>query len=118
MSERHGGAYDGIARKWLALVERRQESFFELCRSGRWRRYYTHPEFLQEMRKTLVLRNHWAELAGLPVIEPEHGLDYIKQNTPAVHGGGAVELAPMPLRRESTLRPDSAALLAAAASPL
>lgn len=69
------------------------------------------------MHRTLVLRNRWAALAGLPAIEPEHGLGYIKQNAPAAHGG-AVDLAPMPLTRESGRRPDSAALLAAAASPL
>jgi hypothetical protein len=69
MSERQESPYDSIARSWLALVERRQEKIIELCYSGRWRRYYTHPEFLEEMRKVLELRNRWARLAGLPVGE-------------------------------------------------
>jgi uncharacterized repeat protein (TIGR03809 family) len=60
------GPYDTIARRWLALVERRQEHFIELCDSGRWRHYYTHTEFLHEMRKVLRVRDQWAVIAGLP----------------------------------------------------
>jgi hypothetical protein len=67
MSERQQGPYDSIARRWLALVERRQEHFVELCDSGRWRRYYTHAEFLDEMRKVLQVRDQWAAIAGLPL---------------------------------------------------
>lgn len=71
MSERVQGPYDTIARKWLALVERRQENFIDLCNTGRWRHYYTKAEFLEEMRKVLRLRDQWAALAG----EPEQGED-------------------------------------------
>ena len=66
MSERQQRPYDSVARKWLALVERRQAHFIELCDSGRWRHYYTHAEFLEEMRKVLRMRDRWAVLAGLP----------------------------------------------------
>jgi uncharacterized repeat protein (TIGR03809 family) len=66
MSERQHGPYDSIARRWLALVERRQEHFVELCDSGRWRHYYTHAKFLDEMRKVLQVRDQWAAIAGLP----------------------------------------------------
>ncbi len=67
MSERQHGPYDSIAGRWLALVERRQQNLIELCNSGRWRHYYTHSQFLDEMRRVLHLRNQWAELAGLPL---------------------------------------------------
>src|SRR4029077_14662113 len=67
MSERQQSPNDSIARRWLALVERRQQNFIELCNTGRWRRYYTHAQLLDEMRKVLHLRNQWARLAGLPV---------------------------------------------------
>jgi uncharacterized repeat protein (TIGR03809 family) len=67
MSERQESPYDGIVRRWLALVERREQHFADLSRSGRWRHYYTHAEFLEEMRKALQVRNQWAVLAGLPV---------------------------------------------------
>ena len=36
MSERQQSPYDNIARRWLVLVERRQQNFIELCNSGRW----------------------------------------------------------------------------------
>jgi hypothetical protein len=79
MSERQQSPYDSTARKWLALVER-QQNFIELGNTGRWRHYYTHALFADEMRKVLHLRNQWARLAGLPAsdqIEPQHD---IKQN--------------------------------------
>jgi uncharacterized repeat protein (TIGR03809 family) len=66
MSERGQGPYDSTARRWLALIERRQENFIELCDTGRWRHYYSKAEFLEEMRKVLRLRDQWAALAGLP----------------------------------------------------
>lgn len=67
MSERQKSPYDSIARRWLALIERREQHFVDLSRSGRWRHYYTQTEFLTEMRKVLQVRNQWAVLAGLPV---------------------------------------------------
>ncbi|MFZ3361073.1 MAG: TIGR03809 family protein [Xanthobacteraceae bacterium] len=65
MAEPHSGRYDSIARRWLALIERRQENFLDLCDSGRWRHYYTETEFLDEMRKVLRVREQWAALAGV-----------------------------------------------------
>jgi hypothetical protein len=65
MSERQTRPYDGIARKWLALVERRQAYFVELCRSERWRHYYTQAELLDEMHRVLRVRDRWATIAGL-----------------------------------------------------
>jgi uncharacterized repeat protein (TIGR03809 family) len=69
MSERQQGPYDGTARRWLALIERRQQNFIELCNTGRWQRYYTHAQFVDEMRKVRQLRNQWAQLAGAPFSE-------------------------------------------------
>lgn len=66
MAEPQPGRYDSIARRWLALIERRQENFLDLCDSGRWQHYYTRAEFLDEMRKVLRVRDQWAALAGLP----------------------------------------------------
>ena len=67
MSERQESPYDNIVRRWLALVERREQHLANLSRSGRWRHYYTHAEFLDEMRNALHARNQWAVLAGVPV---------------------------------------------------
>lgn len=75
MSEPQFGRYDGIARRWLALIERRQEHFLDLCDSGRWRHYFTEAEFLDEMRKVLRVRDQWAALAGQPLSDEALLLD-------------------------------------------
>jgi uncharacterized repeat protein (TIGR03809 family) len=77
MSERQTGPYDDIARRWLALVERRQEHFLDLCDSGRWRHYYTHAEFLDEMRKVLHVRDRWAAIAGVAVSDDAPDEDFV-----------------------------------------
>jgi hypothetical protein len=64
MLERQQSPYDSAARKWLALVERRHQNVIELGSTDRWRRYYTHAQFVDEMRKVLHLRNQWARFAG------------------------------------------------------
>ena len=71
MSERQQGPYDSIARKWLALAERRQAHFIELSDSGRWRHYFTQHGLEAEMRKAALLRDQWARIAGLLVDEDE-----------------------------------------------
>jgi hypothetical protein len=68
MSGPEQSPYDNIARRWLAIIERRQENFIDLCNTGRWRHYYTKAEFFAEMRKVLRLRDQWAELAGEPAL--------------------------------------------------
>lgn len=65
MSERQKGPYDSIARRWLALVERRHANIIDLYESGRWRHYYTETDFLDEIRKVLRLRDQWALIAGV-----------------------------------------------------
>jgi hypothetical protein len=109
MSERHGSPYDSTARKWLALVERRQQNFVELWHTGRWQCYYTHAQFLDEMRKVLDLRNHWArlagvDLAGVPPSEQTNIRESIKQAGSKQAGGKQAD----PLRGENE-RPDPAA---------
>jgi uncharacterized repeat protein (TIGR03809 family) len=65
MSERQNSPYDSIARRWLALVERRHANFIDLYETGRWRHYYTETEFLEEIRKVLRVRDQWAAIAGV-----------------------------------------------------
>ncbi len=67
MAEPQSGRYESIARRWLALIERRQQHFLDLCDSGRWRHYFTEAEFLEEMRKVLRVRDRWAAIAGMPL---------------------------------------------------
>ena len=84
MSEPQSGRYDSIARRWLALIERRQEHFLDLCDTGRWRHYYTEAEFLDEMRKVLRVRDQWAALAGIP----------LEGDEPSPDDGNALPLPP------------------------
>jgi hypothetical protein len=65
MSARQTGPYDSVARKWLALAERRHAHFIELSDSGRWRHYFTRAELDIEMRKASLLCDQWARIAGL-----------------------------------------------------
>jgi len=65
MSERHPGPYDGIARKWLALAERRRTHVVELRDSGRWKHYYTPEQLREVMREAVHSRDRWAKIAGV-----------------------------------------------------
>jgi hypothetical protein len=117
MSERQQRPYDSIARKWLALVERRQQNFVELGNTGRWRHYYTHAQFVDEMRKVLHLRNHWAQLAGLPVSD-QIELN-IKQSDQRNEPAGEQQVSAWSRRNEvGQRRQPASAILAAVAGRL
>jgi uncharacterized repeat protein (TIGR03809 family) len=60
------GPYDSVARKWLALAERRKLHMIELYDSGRWRRYYTEAKLLAEMRGAIEACDAWARIVGVP----------------------------------------------------
>ena len=118
MSERQQSPYDSTARSWLALVERRQRNLIELCNIGRWRHYYTHAQFLDEMRKVLHLRNQWAQLAGLPVSEQIEFQQNIKQNDRHNQDAGARKAKPLSHSAFGQQRRPASAILAAVARRL
>jgi uncharacterized repeat protein (TIGR03809 family) len=65
MSARQPSPHDNIARRWLALAERRMAHFVELRDSGRWRHYYAQPAQIHEaVREAIHARDEWAKLAG------------------------------------------------------
>jgi hypothetical protein len=64
MLARQPGPYENVARKWLALAERRKVHVFELRDSGRWRHYYTWEQLLDAVREAVNSRDEWARLAG------------------------------------------------------
>jgi len=66
MSARQTSPYDSIARKWLALAERRKAHFIELRESGRWRHYYKSAELLEAIRDAGRMCNAWARIVGMP----------------------------------------------------
>jgi hypothetical protein len=73
MSARQTTPYDSVARKWLALAERRRAHFIELSDSGRWRHYFTPVELDLELRRASLLRDQWARIAGLLPDDEETG---------------------------------------------
>jgi len=64
MSARQNGPYDSIARKWLALAERRKAHLIELRENGRWERYYTDAQLSDELDELDVACDRLARLAG------------------------------------------------------
>jgi hypothetical protein len=116
MSERQQSPYDSTARKWLALVERRQQSFIELGTTGRWRHYYTHAEFVDEMGKVLHLRNQWARLAGVPVSDQTERLQNIKLSDRRSQDAGEPQINPLLRSGEGRRHRTASAILAAVAS--
>jgi uncharacterized repeat protein (TIGR03809 family) len=72
MSALQVGPYSDVARKWLALAERRRAHLIELCESGRWKHYYTQAELLDHIRDMTRVRDAWASLAdnSPPQAEP------------------------------------------------
>lgn len=64
MSARQNGPYDSIARKWLALAERRKAHLIELRQTGRWERYYTDAQLADELDELDIACDRLARLAG------------------------------------------------------
>jgi hypothetical protein len=66
MSARQIWPHDNIARRWLALAERRMAHFVELRDSGRWRHYYAQPAEIHEaVREAIRARDACAKIAGV-----------------------------------------------------
>jgi hypothetical protein len=70
MSARQQSPYDSIARKWLALAERRRAHLIELRDSGRWQLYYTKGDLEDELFVIELACQRFAKVAGLE-LEPE-----------------------------------------------
>ena len=115
MSERQQSPYDSTARSWTALVERRQRNFIELCNTGRWRHYYTHAQFLDEMCKVLHLTQ---PMGALPVSEQIEFQQNIKQNDRHNQDAGARKAKPLSHSGVGQQRRPASAILAAVAGPL
>ena len=64
MSARQNGPYDSIARKWLALAERRKAHLIALRENGRSGRYYTDGQLADELDELDVACDRLAEIVG------------------------------------------------------
>lgn len=57
--------FDAVARKGLALAERRLLDLSELYRSGLWTHYYaSQAQFATQMLQAIKVAKIWARLAG------------------------------------------------------
>jgi hypothetical protein len=65
MSARQLVPYDSVARKWLALAERRKAHLIELRESGRWKHYFTESELNNELHEVNLARDRFAKVAGI-----------------------------------------------------
>jgi hypothetical protein len=59
--------YDTVARKWLALAERRMAHLVELRNSGRWKHYFTESELAEQLREVYLARERFAKVAEAAV---------------------------------------------------
>ena len=66
MSARQRGPYDSIARKWLALAERRRAFLIALRDSGRWQDYHYsgEAELEAQLREIDAACERFAGIAG------------------------------------------------------
>jgi uncharacterized repeat protein (TIGR03809 family) len=65
MSARQPGPYHNIARKWLALAERRMAHLIELYNNGHWTRYFTERELAEQLQEMTVVCDRFARVAGM-----------------------------------------------------
>jgi hypothetical protein len=65
MSARQEGGYHALARKWLALAERRHAHLIELRASGRWKHYFSESELDVQLREVDLARGRFANILGL-----------------------------------------------------
>jgi hypothetical protein len=52
-----------LTARWRDLALKRRAHFIELYETGRWRHYYTEPEFAAELRKLTQMVGRWSDLA-------------------------------------------------------
>ena len=59
-----------VAARWCTLAEQRLEYLTELFNSGRWRRYYSHAAFLENIKEAKAMVAHWRALSTPGFPEP------------------------------------------------
>jgi uncharacterized repeat protein (TIGR03809 family) len=78
-------AASGVADRWHALTQARLEYLTNLFESGRWRRFYSEAEFLENVREATAALETWSGLLtskaawNKPVASPSR-LDRLHQD--------------------------------------
>ena len=52
-----------VVARWCTLAEQRLDYLTELFNSGRWRRYYSHAAFLENIKEAKAMVAHWRALS-------------------------------------------------------
>jgi hypothetical protein len=75
MLPRQGSPYGSIARKWLALAERRRAHLIDILESGRWQNYVSHEELEDQLYELDLICGRFAEIVGIELAaEPTSGV--------------------------------------------
>jgi uncharacterized repeat protein (TIGR03809 family) len=64
MTHRFDVAHDpAVVARWCTLAEQRLDYLTELFQNGRWRRYYSHTAFLENIKEAKAMVAHWRALS-------------------------------------------------------
>jgi hypothetical protein len=71
MTHRFDVAHDpAVVARWCSLAEQRLDYLTELFQNGRWRRYYSHTAFIENIKEAKAMVAHWRALS-MPGYVPE-----------------------------------------------
>src|SRR5664279_1708755 len=94
MTHRFGVTADPVVvARWCALAEQRLAYLTELFNNGRWRRYYSHTAFIENIKEAKAMVAHWRALSP-PGHVPEQRTPFLNPDTKAASGPDLVETAP------------------------
>jgi uncharacterized repeat protein (TIGR03809 family) len=85
MTSRFGAAPDpAVVARWCALAEQRLDYLTELFNNGRWRRYYSHTAFLENIKEAKAMVAHWRALSTPGYVPEQRTPILIPELKPAV----------------------------------
>jgi uncharacterized repeat protein (TIGR03809 family) len=107
MTHRFAVAHDpAVAARWCTLAEQRLEYLTELFQNGRWRRYYSHTAFIENIKEAKAMVAYWRALSipghvpdePAPILIPEPKPapqpDVVEPGADEIHLDVANEVAP------------------------
>src|SRR5437868_1853830 len=107
MTHRFDVAHDpAVVARWCALAEQRLDYLTELFQTGRWRRYYSHTAFLENIKEAKAMVAYWRALSTpgyvadertpilIPDLKPASVPDLVQPASDEIHVDVASEAAP------------------------
>ena len=111
MTHRFEVAHDpAVVARWCSLAEQRLDYLTELFQNGRWRRYYSHTAFIENIKEAKATVAHWRALstpgyvpeARTPILIPDlkpasvpDVVDVVEAAPDEIHIDVAAEAAPV-----------------------